>query len=184
MAVAYPCFNSKLVRLEVDNDCFLCVAVLSFNSKLVRLEVKCGWRGRRLHGVSFNSKLVRLEGTSEKRLSKWLWIGFNSKLVRLEVQQLTQDLRMAVRSFNSKLVRLEGYPNTALILYCTLTVPVKLIFHLHQIRGNLLSTSNRANSLGGWRHYVWKGFIGNIMLNWKICLARNLSIFGGRQQIV
>ena len=51
--------------------------------------------------------------------------------------------------FNSKLVRLEGSPKTTLILYYTLTVPVKLIFHLHQIRGNLLSTSNRANSLGG-----------------------------------
>ena len=52
-------------------------------------------------------------------------------------------------SFNSKLVRLKGSPKTTLILYYTLTVPVKLIFHLHQIRGNLLSTSNRANSLGG-----------------------------------
>ena len=52
-------------------------------------------------------------------------------------------------SFNSKLVRLEGSPKTTLILYYTLTVPVKLIFILHQIRGNLLSTSNRANSLGG-----------------------------------
>ena len=57
--------------------------------------------------------------------------------------------RFTRRSFNSKLVRLEGSPKTTLILYCTLTVPVKLIFHLHQIRGNLLSTSNRANSLGG-----------------------------------
>ena len=65
---------------------------------------------------------------------------FNSKLVRLEVKLF---------QFNSKLVRLEGSPKTALILYYTLTVPVKLIFHLHQIRGNLLSTSNRANSLGG-----------------------------------
>ena len=33
-------------------------------------------------------------------------------------------------SFNSKLVRLEGSPKTTLILYCTLTVPVKLIFIL------------------------------------------------------
>ena len=53
------------------------------------------------------------------------------------------------KCFNSKLVRLEGSPKSTLILYYTLTVPVKLIFHLHQIRGSLLSTSNRANSLGG-----------------------------------
>ena len=51
--------------------------------------------------------------------------------------------------FNSKLVRLEGYPNTALILYWTLTVPVKLIFIFSRFERYLLSTSNRAKSLGG-----------------------------------
>ena len=52
-------------------------------------------------------------------------------------------------SFNSKLVRLEGSPKSTLILYCTLTVPVKLIFILIRLEGSLLSTSNRAKSLGG-----------------------------------
>ena len=52
-------------------------------------------------------------------------------------------------SFNSKLVRLKGFPNTALILYWTLTVPVKLIFIFGRFEHNLLSTSNRAKSLGG-----------------------------------
>ena len=51
--------------------------------------------------------------------------------------------------FNSKLVRLEGCPKTTLILYCTLTVPVKLIFIFIRLEGSLLSTSNRANYLGG-----------------------------------
>ena len=51
--------------------------------------------------------------------------------------------------FNSKLVRLKGYPKTTLILYYTLTVPVQLILILIELKGNLLSTSNRANSLGG-----------------------------------
>ena len=74
---------------------------------------------------------------------------FNSKLVRLEVCHGQPRFRALMVRFNSKLVRLEGSPKSTLILYCTLTVPVKLIFHLHQIRGNLLSTSNRANSLGG-----------------------------------
>ena len=52
-------------------------------------------------------------------------------------------------SFNSKLVRLKGYPKSTLILYCTLTVIVQLIFILIRLEGSLLSTSNRAKSLGG-----------------------------------
>ena len=51
--------------------------------------------------------------------------------------------------FNSKLVRLKGFPKTTLILYYTLTVPVKLIFIFIKLESSLLSTSNRANSLGG-----------------------------------
>ena len=95
---------------------------------------------------------------------------FNSKLVRLEVEELATtplDVSMfqfqtgSIRSFtddlcvikwvcfNSKLVRLEGSPKSTLILYYTLTVPVKLIFILIRLEGSLLSTSNRANSLGG-----------------------------------
>ena len=81
-------------------------------------------------------------------LAIFSFTSFNSKLVRLEVEERVNQYEDYL-SFNSKLVRLEGSPKTTLILYCTLTVPVKLIFHLHQIRGNLLSTSNRANSLGG-----------------------------------
>ena len=52
-------------------------------------------------------------------------------------------------SFNSKLVRLKAFPKTTLILYYTLTVPVKLIFIFIKLESSLLSTSNRANSLGG-----------------------------------
>ena len=74
--------------------------------------------------------------------------GFDSKLVRLEVKIRNTILKI-MESFDSKLVRLEGFPKTTLILYCTLTVPVKLIFIFSRLKGNLLSTSNRANSLGG-----------------------------------
>ena len=72
---------------------------------------------------------------------------FNSKLVRLE-GTLSENEAKCI-SFNSKLVRLEGFPKTTLILYWTLTVPVKLIFILIGLEGSLLSTSNRAKSLGG-----------------------------------
>ena len=75
-------------------------------------------------------------------------VSFNSKLVRLE-GYLCRRGRPLIPCFNSKLVRLEGFPNTALILYYTLTVPVKLIFILIRLEGSLLSTSNRAKSMGG-----------------------------------
>ena len=71
---------------------------------------------------------------------------FQTGSIRSQRIRAYEDL---VRSFNSKLVRLEGSPKTTLILYCTLTVPVKLIFILIRLEGSLLSTSNRANSLGG-----------------------------------
>ncbi len=60
-----------------------------------------------------------------------------------------QRMGRTCQGFDSKLVRLEGCPKTTLILYCTLTVPVKLIFIFIRLEGSLLSTSNRANSLGG-----------------------------------
>ena len=75
-------------------------------------------------------------------------VSFNSKLVRLEVCAAIKELQEK-DCFNSKLVRLEGFPKTTLILYWTLTVPVKLIFILIGLESSLLSTSNHANSLGG-----------------------------------
>ena len=73
---------------------------------------------------------------------------FNSKLVRLKDKKNFLELTLLDR-FNSKLVRLKGSPKTTLILYYTLTVPVKLIFIFIKLESSLLSTSNRANSLGG-----------------------------------
>ena len=72
-------------------------------------------------------------GAIRRMLTQLLWVH------HYKIQQ----------GFNSKLVRLEGCPKTTLILYCTLTVPVKLIFIFIRLEGSLLSTSNRANSLGG-----------------------------------
>ena len=97
--------------------------------------------------IRFNSKLVRLK---EMRCQcvQVIRKSFNSKLVRLKAE-VTPAYQLEIISFNSKLVRLKGFPNTALILYCTLTVPVKLIFIFIRLEGSLLSTSNRANSLGG-----------------------------------
>ena len=96
---------------------------------------------------SFNSKLVQLEVRDELfLLIDFIPFQFQTGSIR---SLSTSSSGLERISFNSKLVRLEGFPNTALILYCTLTVPVKLIFHLHQIRGSLLSTSNRAKSLRG-----------------------------------
>ena len=53
-------FNSKLVRLEVQNILSLSSLKNSFNSKLVRLEAEC-LTIIMTSVLSFNSKLVRLE---------------------------------------------------------------------------------------------------------------------------
>ena len=79
-----------------------------------------------MFSMSFNSKLVRLEVDGLGVYDRG-HVCFNSKLVRLEVIIALLPIDKG-GCFNSKLVRLEGFPNTALILYWTLTVPVKLIF--------------------------------------------------------
>ena len=71
---------------------------------------------------------------------------FQIGAIKSEREKLTYQVR---NCFNSKLVRLKGFPKTTLILYYTLTVPVKLIFIFIKLESSLLSTSNRANSLGG-----------------------------------
>ena len=53
---------------------------------------------------------------------------FQTGSIKSEVIKST--IRAVLLRFNSKLVRLKGFPKTTLILYCTLTVPVKLIFIL------------------------------------------------------
>ena len=146
MARRLACFNSKLVRLE---------------EAMIALE------NRRQN--SFNSKLVRLEVKMKSIIdSNYLWFQFQtgsirSALIPFEILSYlmfrfqTGSIRRirggrgvcSPERFDSKLVRLEGSPKTTLILYWTLTVPVKLIFIFSRFEHNLLSTSNRAKSLGG-----------------------------------
>ena len=103
------------------------------HAKVVRFQFQTG-SIRRFHIVPhtilpfqcFNSKLVRLEEQQPTQINPQ-GFRFNSKLVRLE--ECSYLFRTSLTaSFNSKLVRLEGSPKTTLILYYTLTVPVKLIF--------------------------------------------------------
>ena len=78
-------FNSKLVRLEVDETITLS-RYSSFNSKLVRLEAKSDYEKKPFDslGVRFNSKLVRLEVRNGFGVPQKIGVSFNSKLVRLE----------------------------------------------------------------------------------------------------
>ena len=141
------CFNSKLVRLKVAYSSSESVSGSSFNSKLVRLKVS---HDHDDGGMSegFNSKLVRLKVADVPPLPSYSTVMFQFQTGSIKSNVIV-SMKPDMVSFNSKLVRLKGFPNTALILYCTLTVPVKLIFILIRLEGSLLSTSNRANSIGG-----------------------------------
>ena len=73
-------FNSKMVRLRVNQRREGGCNYLYFNSKMVRLrELKLQIR---IAGKNFNSKMVRLRG--QNWICSWNWVkDFNSKMVRL-----------------------------------------------------------------------------------------------------
>ena len=122
-----PCFNSKLVRLEVLSTVIhFNIALISFNSKLVRLEgssavsvvltivtfqFQTGSIRRHLAyaGACTKNSFQFQTGSIRSHILGYSVDGFrfNSKLVRLEdeIRRLVSNGRQI--GFNSKLVRLE-----------------------------------------------------------------------------
>ena len=120
------CFNSTLVRLEVNAQASLRYQDTRFNSTLVRLEAKRLIPPAPLL-LRFNSTLVRLEvvwniivlyflkfqfhfgsiGSQDLTKKYCSYLRFNSALVRLEASQSTFR-SIPAHSFNSTLVRLEA----------------------------------------------------------------------------
>ena len=131
MARRLACFNSKLVRLEEAMIALENRRQNSFNSKLVRLEVKMksiidsNYLWFQFQTGSIRSALIPFE------ILSYLMFRFQTGSIKSDTKQ---GLQKSEIRFDSKLVRLKGSPKSTLILYYTLTVPVKLIFHLHQIR--------------------------------------------------
>ena len=121
-------FNSKLVRLKVDQHLITWIFMLCFNSKLVRLKggqmnikavAKATFQfqtGSIKSTAASNSYQMSIsfqfQTGSIKRIRKGIQrmiplFSFNSKLVRLKVKVFIVSFLFLV-CFNSKLVRLKG----------------------------------------------------------------------------
>ena len=94
----------------------------------------------------FDSILVRLKGGRETFEAEDGKFRFHTGSIKS-----LQSSRFGWEkfSFDSILVRLKGFTITVRILYAILVVRVKSIFRITIFRVVLLSTSGRANSLGG-----------------------------------
>ena len=163
----HRCFNSKLVRLKVQEGYKLLSPQLGFNSKLVRLKAyrACTLRGRQR---AFQFQIGSIKSPPDTREFPPSCLGFNSKLVRLKVRRFYRESkgalfqfqigsikslyrgskRVSIKSFNSKLVRLKVRNVTHAVL-----LRKKFQFQIGSIKRTTLDIG-------------WSVFVGVSIPNW------------------